>query len=199
MAKVGVFVGSVRERSWSRKVAAAVAQMFPADWEAEFFNLADLPLYNQDWDEADSSMEVPEVVRALREQVAGVNALLFVTPEYNRGLPGSLKNAIDIVSRPSGSFFLAGKPAMVVSISTGGISGFGANHALRQTLVFLNVPVMAQPELYLGHIHESFGGDPVKDRVGWDPDPERDRLAESTAALLQKGADSFVEFASHWL
>ena len=96
---------------------------------------------------------------AFRQRIGAADAVLFVTPEYNRSVPAVLKNAIDIGSRPYGESAWSGKPGAVVSASPGGIGGFGANHHLRQSLVFLNVPAMAQPEAYIGGADKLFDGD----------------------------------------
>ena len=113
-----------------------------------------LPLYNQDND-----ANPPPVVTEFKEAIAKSDAVLFVTPEYNRGVPGVLKNAIDVGSRPYGKSAWMGKPGAVMSVSPGAIGGFGANHHLRQSLVFLNVPAMPQPEAYIGGAANLFGAD----------------------------------------
>jgi chromate reductase len=110
-----------------------------------------LPLYNQD-DEASPS----PAVTAFRQHIGACDAVLFVTPEYNRSVPGVLKNAIDVGSRPSGKSVWSGKPAAVISISPGAMGAFGANHHLRQSLVFLDMPTLAQPEAYIGFAAELF-------------------------------------------
>ncbi len=127
----------------------------------------DLPLYNQDLDG-----DPPAEWRAFREQVSAADAVLFVTPEYNRSIPGVLKNAIDVGSRPYGKSVWNQMPAAIVSASPGSIGGFGANHQVRQAAVFLNMPVMQHPEAYLGHVNDdSFEPDgclkdgPLKDLV----------------------------------
>ena len=123
--------------------------------DCEIVEIGDLPLYNQDYD-SDS----PEPFVRFRERIAAADGILFVTPEYNRGVPGVLKNAIDIGSRPYGHSVWDKKPAAIVSASPGSIGGFGANHQLRQACVFLNMPVMQQPEAYLGHVgDDSFEAD----------------------------------------
>jgi chromate reductase len=120
-------------------------------------DIGDLPLYNQDYD---ALAEQPAPYTRFREQIAAADGILFCTPEYNRGVPGVLKNAVDVGSRPYGSSVWNGKPAAIVSASPGSIGGFGANHQLRQSCVFLNMPVMQQPEAYLGNVtDESFGED----------------------------------------
>lgn len=111
--------------------------------------VGDLPIYNQDYD---GSPEEPAAYRAFRERIAAAGGILFCTPEYNRGVPGGLKNATDVGSRPYGSSVWNGKPAAIISASPGAIGGFGANHQLRQACVFLNMPVMQHPEAYLGHV-----------------------------------------------
>ena len=200
MPKLGVFVGSIRERSWSQKVANVLSSMFPDNWDVKQIDIASVPFYNQDWDDSDTDLPLPAAAQNLRDAVSGVDALLFVTPEYNRTVPAVLKNAIDVISRPSGSFIAAGKPAMVVSVSTGAIGGFGANHSLRQNLMFLNVPVMAQPELYLSSIHKAFGFDNSQ-QLGTVSDLEQDleTLDAGTKKFLRSAVDKFVDFAGRWI
>ena len=119
--------------------------------------IGDLPLYNQDYD---ALPEQPEAYVRFREQIAAADGILFCTPEYNRGVPGVLKNAIDVGSRPYGKSVWNTKPAAIISASPGAIGGALANHQLRQSCVFLNMPVMQQPEAYLGHVSDdSFDAD----------------------------------------
>jgi chromate reductase len=113
--------------------------------------IGDLPLYNQDYD---GSPDEPEQYARFRDQIRPVDGVLFVSPEYNRGVPGVLKNAIDVGSRPYGHSVWNGKPAAIVTVSPGSIGGFGSNHQIRQAAVFLNMPVMQQPEAYLGHVSD---------------------------------------------
>jgi chromate reductase len=141
---VVVIVGSLRKESFNRKMAKAIAAMAPPTLKLEIVEIGQLPLFNQDLEGSPTAE-----VTAFKERVARADALLFVTPEYNRGLPGVLKNAIDVGSRPYGKSAWNGKPAAVVSVSPGAIGGFGANHQLRQTLVFLNVPALPH-EAYIG-------------------------------------------------
>ena len=148
---IGVIVGSLREGSFSRKLAKALMARTPGDFTSEIIEIGDLPLYNEDL-EAD----VPAAWARFRKQMADYDAILFVTPEYNRSVPGCLKNAIDVGSRPYGKSVWNGKPAAVVSGSGGGIGGFGANHHLRQSLVFLNMVTLQQPEAYIGHFADMF-------------------------------------------
>ena len=140
--RVAVVVGSLRKDSFNRKMALALKAMAPASLALQLVEIGNLPLYNQDDDAAP-----PAASAAFKQAIADADAVLFVTPEYNRSVPGVLKNAIDIASRPYGKSAWDGKPAAVVSVSPGAIGGFGANHHLRQSLVFLNMPTMGHVEL----------------------------------------------------
>jgi len=142
---VAVLVGSLRKESFSRKVAHALAELAPESLKLEIVEIGQLSHYNQDGDASP-----PADWTEFRQKVKSKDAVLFVTPEYNRSVPGVLKNAIDVGSRPYGSSVWDGKPGAVVSVSPGALGAFGANHHLRQSLVFLNVPTMAQPEAYVG-------------------------------------------------
>lgn len=143
---VAVLVGSLRRDSLSRKAAQALARIAPDNLELKIVEIRDLPLYDEDVEAAG----VPAAWAEFREAVNASDAVLFVTPEYNRSVPGGLKNAIDVGSRPYGASVFAGKPAAVMSLSQGALAGFGANHHLRQSLVFLDMPVLQQPEAYVG-------------------------------------------------
>lgn len=150
---VAVLVGSLRKASITRKAAHALIAAAPPALRCRIVEI-DLPLYNEDHEAAP-----PEGWVRFRREMAGADAVLFATPEYNRSLPGNLKNAVDVGSRPYGNSIWNGKPGAIVSISPGKIGGMGANMALRQTLVFVNVPVMQQPEAYIGGAAELFGDD----------------------------------------
>lgn len=143
---VAVIVGSLRKDSINRKLAQALQKMAPASLALNIVEIGTLPLYNQDND-----ANPPQAARDFKTRIQNADAVLFVTPEYNRSVPGVLKNAIDTASRPYGQSAWDGKPGAVISVSPGAIGGFGANHHLRQSLVFLNVPVMQQPEAYIGN------------------------------------------------
>ena len=143
---VAVLVGSLRKDSLNRKVAQALAELAPASLKLFIVEIGDLALYNEDID----ATQPPAPYTIFRDQIRPADAVLFVTPEYNRSVPGVLKNAIDVGSRPYGQSVFNAKPGAVISVSPGAIGGFGANHHLRQSLVFLNVPCMQQPEAYLG-------------------------------------------------
>jgi len=149
--EVAVIVGSLRKDSINRKVAYALAELAPPSLKLSIIDIGHLPIYNQDGDQSP-----PAAWTQFRERIKITDAVLFVTPEHNRSVPAALKNALDIGSRPYGHSAWSGKPGAVVSASPGAIGGFGANHHLRQSLVFLNVPAMAQPEAYLGHADKLF-------------------------------------------
>jgi len=145
--KVAVIVGSLRQGSFNRLTAHALAGLAPRGLELEIVEIGDLPFYDQDLDEG----EAPAAWTAFRETIRGYDAVLFLTPEYNRSMPAVIKNAIDVGSRPYGSSVWAGKPAAVASVSMSPLGGFGANHHLRQALVFLDMPILQQPEAYFGN------------------------------------------------
>jgi chromate reductase, NAD(P)H dehydrogenase (quinone) len=151
--KIAVFVGSLRKESFNRKMAKALTALAPESLELETIEIGGLPLYDQDLDD---EARPPAAWIEFREQVKSFDGVLFVTPEYNRSVPGVLKNAIDVGSRPYGKSVWDGKPGAVISVSPGAIGGFGANHHLRQSLVFLNVPTMQQPEAYIGNAANLF-------------------------------------------
>jgi len=149
--KIAIIVGSLREGSINRKVARSICGIRNDNLDCNMVEIGDLPLYNQDFD---ALPEQPGQYVRFRDQVRSADGVLFVSPEYNRGIPGVLKNAIDVGSRPYGQSVFDKKPAAIVTASPGGIGGFGANHQIRQACVFLNMPVMQQPEAYLGHVSE---------------------------------------------
>ncbi len=148
---VAALIGSLRKESLTRKTAGALAALAPASLSLKVVEIGGLSLYNQD-DEASP----PAAWVDFRDRVRAADAVLFLTPEYNRSVPGVLKNALDLGSRPYGKNVFDGKPGAVVSVSPGAMGGFGANHHLRQSLVFLNVPVLQQPEAYLGGADQLF-------------------------------------------
>jgi chromate reductase len=152
---VAVLVGSLRKGSFNRKMALALAQLAPATLKLGIVEIGALPLYNEDLEGA----EAPQPWTDFRAAVRPKDAVLFVTPEYNRSVPGGLKNAIDVGSRPYGQSVWSRKPCAVVSVSPGAIGGFGANHHLRQSLVFLDMPVLQQPEAYIGGAAKLFAED----------------------------------------
>ncbi len=174
--QLGILVGSLRRESFSRKIAENVARLLPEDVTAEFIDI-DLPMYNQDLDDDGTP---PESYTAFRKKIKACDAYLFVTPEYNRTLPPVIKNALDVGSRPYGQNVWGGKKGGVISVSVGAIGGFGANHALRQTVVFLDIIMMQQPEMYIGGVAKLLNKDGTAN--------------ESTVAFLDKFIVKFVEF-----
>ncbi len=146
---VAVLVGSLRKESFNRKIAKALIALAPETLRCEIVEIRDLPLYDEDLEASP-----PAAWTAFRDRIRPVDAILFVTPEYNRSMPAAMKNAIDVGSRPYGKSVWEGKPAAIASASPGATGGFGANHHLRQAVVFLNVPTMQMPEAYIGNVHK---------------------------------------------
>ena len=142
---IAVVVGSIRKDSFNRQFAQALVKQFPAEVKAHFVRIDDLPLYNQD-----SDGQAPSApVQRLRDEVAAADGVLFVTPEYNRSIPGALKNAIDQASRPWGKSKWAGKPGAVCGVSIGAVGTAVAQAHLRSVLSFLAMPEIGQPEMYI--------------------------------------------------
>lgn len=142
---IAVLVGSLRKESYNLKIAKILMAMAPESLSLELINISNLPMFNEDLEATPPKQWV-----VFKKKIKAVDGLLFVTPEYNRSVPAVLKNAIDVGSRPYGDNSWNGKPAAIVSVSIGAISGFGANHHLRQSLTFINAHAMAQPEAYIG-------------------------------------------------
>jgi chromate reductase len=178
MTKVVVLVGSLRRESFTRKVAMAVAKLAP-DIQFDFPDIGAVSYFNQDLE-----ANPPADWTAFRARVAAADAVLFVTAEYNRSVPGVLKNALDVASRPYGKAALMNKTAAVISTSIGAIGGFGANHHLRQSLSFLNMPVMAQPEAYVGNTGKLF-------------DDKGELANDSTRDFLVAFGKAFKAFIAH--
>ncbi|MCD5992656.1 NAD(P)H-dependent oxidoreductase [Pseudomonas sp. CDFA 602] len=171
---IAVLVGSLRKDSINRKIALALAELAPDTLKLKIVEIGDLPLYNEDID----GESPPPAYTAFREQLGAAHGVLFVTPEYNRSIPGALKNAIDVGSRPYGKSAFSGKPGAVLSASPGAVGGFGANQHVRQTLVFLDVPCLQQPEAYLGNAATFFD--------------EKGTLSDSVKPFLQKFIDQYA-------
>jgi chromate reductase, NAD(P)H dehydrogenase (quinone) len=174
MRDVVVLVGSLRKASFSRKVARVLREMAAGTLVLEDVGIGDLPLYNEDL-EAD----VPAPWTRFRERVRRADAALFVSPEYNRSVPGLLKNAIDVGSRPSAQSVWRHKPAAVVSVTTGVLGAFGANHHLRQSFVSLDMLPLQQPEMYIGGVAKLL-------------DDHGQVVVDTTRALFQKFVASFA-------
>ena len=175
---IATIVGSLRANSNSERIARTVEAVAPQGFKFDFIPIGDLPFYNQDID-GDAP---PTTWTAFRDRIKAADAVLFVTPEYNRSIPGVLKNAIDVGSRPYGHNAFAGKPAAVISSSIGPISGFGANHHLRQMLAFLDMPTLQQPEVYLGQVNDDWF------------DAEGRMVKEDTRAFLGQVAKKFADW-----
>ncbi len=141
---IAVIVGSLRKDSFNRRLAEGLVRLAPSDFVFNTVRLDDLPLYNQD-DDADQAAPV----RRIKEQIREADGLLFVTPEYNRSIPGVLKNAIDHASRPYGDSAWAGKPAGVLGVSIGAVGTALAQQHLRNMLAYLDVPTLGQPEAFI--------------------------------------------------
>ncbi|MCW5660335.1 MAG: NAD(P)H-dependent oxidoreductase [Burkholderiaceae bacterium] len=144
--RIGVIVGSLRKQSLNRKLAHALIKLAPETLKLEIVEIGQLPHYN-----ADDEASLPVASVEFKRRIESLDGVLFVTPEYNRGVPGVLKNALDVASRPYGQNSWRGKPAGVITVSPGAIGGFGANHQIRQSFVFLDMPAMQQPEAYIGN------------------------------------------------
>lgn len=192
--KIAILIGSLRGESINRKIALSVADFTKGMFDSRIVEIGDLPLYNEDID----ANPPPQYIR-FRDEIAAADGILFVTPEHNRGLPAAMKNALDVGSRPYGHSVWDKKPAAIISASPGPIGAFGANHQLRQSCVFLNMPVMQQPEAYLGQAtadkFEESGrlrDGPLKDFVT--------NLATAFAGwvdLIQHGKRKIAEDAAH--
>lgn len=172
---IAVLVGSLRRESLSGKAARALAALAPASLAFDLVNIGGLPLYNED-----RETDPPEPWTGFRAAIARADGLLFVTPEYNRTIPGGLKNAIDIASRPWGKNVFAGKPAAIASQSPGMVGGFGASQTVRQALVCLDVPVLPGPELYLAASSSAFDAD-----GNLSSDTARDLMAAFVASFAR--------------
>lgn len=148
---VAVLVGSLRKESFTRKVAQAMIGMAPASLKCEIVDWSAVEIFNQD-----TEASPPAANAAFKARIRKAQAVLFATPEYNRSVPGGLKNALDVASRPYGDSVWSGKPAAVVSVTPGALGAFGANHHLRQSLVFLDMPTVQQPEAYVSNAAKLF-------------------------------------------
>ena len=179
---IGIIVGSIRKDAYTKKIADFLISKAPEGYSLETINIADLPLYNQDYDEADE----PENYSSFRKKVKDKDGIIFVTPEHNRSVPAALKNALDVGSRPYGKNVWDGKPCFVISSSVSGISGFGANHHLRQTLTFLNMPALQQPEVYLPNVQDYFN-------------EKGELIKEDTASFLTESLKTYLDFASKYI
>ncbi|PKQ44728.1 NADPH-dependent FMN reductase [Confluentibacter flavum] len=175
--KISVLVGSLREGSFNKKIATEVMKLASPNLELEIVEIGQLVYYNEDLDQGNPPQEWVQ----FRNKIKNSDGFLFFTPEYNRGIPAVLKNAIDVASRPYGKNSWAGKPGAVVSVSISALGAFGANHLLRQSMVFVDVPMMQQPEAYIGNAQSLF------DEAG--------TLVEDTKTFLQ----DFIRAYESWV
>jgi len=152
LRSVAVVVGSLRKASLNRKMAHALMDLAPPSLAMSIVEIGDLPMYNQDLE----TESPPAPWQAFRGAIRAADAVLFVTPEYNRSMPAVLKNAVDVGSRPPAHNAWTRKPGAVVSVTSGALGAFGANHALRQALVAVNVATMAHPEAYVAQAASLF-------------------------------------------
>jgi chromate reductase, NAD(P)H dehydrogenase (quinone) len=176
--RVITLIGSLRRGSYTRRVVEGLRGLAPASLKLDVVGLESLPLYSED----DETASPPAAWRTFRDHIRSGDAVLFATPEYNRSIPGALKNAIDVGSRPYGASVWSGKPPAVISVSPGALGAFGANHHLRQCLTFLDMPVLQQPEAYLGSV------DTLIDADGRVVRPD-------TVAFLE----TFLQRFEHWI
>jgi chromate reductase len=154
MTNVGFIVGSLRKGAYTRLLSQAVRELAPASLQLSEISIGELPFYNQDLETATP----PAQWVSFREQVKGCDAILFITPEYNRGMPGALKNAIDVGTRPPKQSVWRGKPSAVISLTPGKLGAMAAHQQLRHTLSVIGVPVMPSPEIYLAGAGDLFDG-----------------------------------------
>ena len=171
--KIAVLVGSLRKDSFNKKLAVGLAKLAPADFSFEQLRIDDLPLYNQD-DDANQ----PASVQRLKAAILGAQGLLFVTAEYNRSIPGVLKNAIDHASRPYGKSAFPGKPAGVIGASVGAIGTALSQQHLRNVLAYLDIPTLGQPEAFVQAKDGLFEAD--------------GSIGEASRAFLQAWMDKYV-------
>lgn len=179
--RIGVVVGSLRKDSFSKMIAEELNKLVPSSLILENVEIGELEMFNQDFDEQGNT---PESWKTFREDLKRYDGFLFVTPEYNRSYPAVIKNALDVGSRPYGQNMWDGKPGAIVSVSPGALAAFGANQHLRQVLVFLNIPVMPAPEVYLGNVMDLFD--------------ENGQVLEETKGFLESFIKSFEEWVDRF-
>lgn len=173
--KIAILVGSLRKASFNRKIANELIRLQPEGLELEIVEIGEMPHYNEDLD----TDTPPASWVDFREKIKTMNGVIFVTPEYNRTIPGVLKNAIDVGSRPYGSSVWQGKPGAVISVTPGTTGAFGANHNVRQAVVFLGMP-MCPFEAYIGGVGKLFD--------------DNGKLVESTENLLKNFLSSYKDW-----
>lgn len=171
---IAVLVGSLRKDSYNLKVAKVLEHLAPKTLTLKIIQIGDLPLYNEDID----TDNPPASYTRFRQEIMTCQGVIFVTPEYNRSVPAVIKNAIDVGSRPYGKSVWGKKTAAIISVSPGAIGGFGANHHLRQSLVFLDMPTMQQPEAYFGGVANVFD--------------ENGNIVDKSKSFLQQFIDAYA-------
>lgn len=177
MTTIAIIVGSIRRDSFNRKFAEALTRLAPPEVEFTWPDIASLPLYDQDDDG-----NPPAATTALKAAIRAADGLIFVTPEYNRSIPGVLKNAIDHASRPYGDSAWAGKPAGVIGVSPGALGTALAQQHLRSVLAYLDVPTLGQPEAYIQHREGMFAED--------------DSLVDPSKDFAKKWLDAHLAFVA---
>lgn len=177
MTKIAIVVGSIRRDSFNRKFAEALTRLAPKNVEFTWPDIAALPLYDQDQDG-----NPPAAATALKAAIRAADGVIFVTPEYNRSIPGVLKNALDHASRPYGDSAWAGKPAGVIGVSPGALGTVLAQQHLRSVLAYLDVPTMGQPEAYIQHREGMFAED--------------DSLVDPSKDFAKKWLDAYLAFVA---
>ncbi|MFF0939905.1 NADPH-dependent FMN reductase [Proteus mirabilis] len=174
---IGVVVGSLRKDSYNKQTAKALTSLFPQEFTFQFLDIGTLPLYNQDDDD-----KTPEAIVEFKQQIKQCQGIIFVTPEYNRSIPGVLKNALDQASRPYGTNAWDSIPAGIIGVSIGNISTAIAQQHLRNSLAFLNMPTLNQPECFL---------------KWYDGMVENGQFSEKTAGFMQNWVNSYINFVKH--
>lgn len=175
--KIALLVGSLRKDSYNRKVAHELMRLVPDDLDLNIIEIADLPLYNEDLED-----QTPQAWTDFRNAMKASDGVIFVTPEYNRTIPGALKNAIDVGSRPYSESIWNGLPGAVISVSQSAMGGFGSSNHLRQSVTCLNVPLMPVPEAYIGQIQNLLD--------------DNDRLVPDSESFVQKFINSYADWVN---
>jgi chromate reductase len=181
--RIGILAGSLRKESFCKKTGLYLAGLLPADFTAKLIDLSGLAMYNQDYDDEGNP---PEEYRVFRREIKESDGFLFVTPEYNRGTTAVLKNALDIGTRPFGQNVWDGKPGAVVSVTIGNLGAVAGNHQLRQSMVYPNIPLLQQPEVYLSHAGTMF-------------DDRGEVADQGTAAFLRTFAGAFAQWVRRFV
>ena len=176
--KIGIIQGSLRKNSFNKKIAETIAELLPRGFEAKFIEIGDLPLYNEDYD--DGTLERPASYTRFRNDLEESDAFIFITPEYNRAMPATIKNAIDVGSRPYTDVKWTGKKVAVASSSLAMTGGLRANYEVKTSLAFLGATVLAQPEVMLSEVNNAFD--------------DNGNINEATRAYLEMFVDAFVNF-----